>query len=171
MISDLRDRRLWPVAAVLLAAIVAVPLVLAKPAPPTAATIVADPLAAAAAPAWVRSLPAITVETALGHHHLGGLVRDPFASQTTATTTTATGSAHSASGGAKAGGGSTQGTTTSTSTGGSTGSTTTSTTSTTSSPTSTTTTTSTSTTAIPAGLGPRQAYHVTLAYTTPDDAT
>jgi hypothetical protein len=59
---DLRDKRLWPVAVVLVVALVAIPVVLAKPAPkgvsattPITASADAGPAALVASPASIRS--------------------------------------------------------------------------------------------------------------------
>jgi hypothetical protein len=60
--QDLREKRLWPVAAGLLAAIVAIPLVMLKPASEDAATT--PPVVA---PAKIPTLPAVQVDTSATH--------------------------------------------------------------------------------------------------------
>lgn len=79
ILRDLRQRRLWPVALVLLAALVAVPLLLAKsaqnappPAPLTSASVSANAASA---------LPALSVTTVPQQSRLSGHARDPFAQQ------------------------------------------------------------------------------------------
>jgi hypothetical protein len=79
ILRDLRERRLWPVALVLLAALVAVPVMLSKPgqaaAPPAAPT---PPSATASA---ASALPAVSVTTVPRPSRLNGQARDPFAQQ------------------------------------------------------------------------------------------
>jgi len=74
-ISELVDRRLWPLAVVLLAAVVAIPVLLTKHASSTA------PVGAvAAAPPPVAGQPAVQLETNDGGPVVGRL-RDPFRQQ------------------------------------------------------------------------------------------
>jgi hypothetical protein len=61
--QDLREKRLWPVAAGLLAAVVAIPLVMLKPA--SEDTVTTPPVAA---PAKVPTLPAVEVDTSDSHN-------------------------------------------------------------------------------------------------------
>jgi hypothetical protein len=100
LITDLRDKRLWPVAAALVVALVAVPVLLSKPAP-TVPVAQAAPQNAAVAPA--AAVPAVSVQVVPSHSRLPGPARDPFTqrqhgggaaaatSSTTATTVTGTG--------------------------------------------------------------------------------
>jgi hypothetical protein len=109
IVTDLRQRRLWPVALALVLALVAVPVLLHKRA---SSTPVAQ-LPATGAPASLStSGPAVTVEGTPNQTHLKGKGRDPFTPQgstakpstgsapTTSSTSTAgsTGSAGSAAG-------------------------------------------------------------------------
>ena len=90
IMSDLRERRLWPLAVVLLVAIVAVPFVLAKtpaqaPPPPT-------PVAAAGAPVRT-SLPSVSVGTWPSHSALKAKAHNPFTPSKTAKSASATATA------------------------------------------------------------------------------
>lgn len=78
LISDLRDKRLWPVAAGLLAAIVAVPLLLATEATPPLASPV--PAGSGSAPR-ASALPAVNVVSSSSRLQLAGRARDPFSLQ------------------------------------------------------------------------------------------
>lgn len=78
LITDLRDRKLWPLVVVLLAATVAVPVLLSKspaPAPAHPAPSLALPVATA------QAGPAVSVSAAPSGNHLGGSGRDPFTQQ------------------------------------------------------------------------------------------
>jgi hypothetical protein len=92
--KDLRANRLWPVAVVLLVAIVAVPIALSKS---SAGTPVAS-VPPSAPPASETAIPALNVQTQPGRSRLPGRGRDPFpgssgqATTSTTGTTTATGS-------------------------------------------------------------------------------
>ena len=77
VISDLRERRLWPLAVVLLVAIVAVPLVLAK-SPGPAAPPPPAPLAAAGRPVRT-SLPSVSVGASSSHLAVHSKPHNPFA--------------------------------------------------------------------------------------------
>jgi hypothetical protein len=94
ILNDLRERRLWPVALVLLAALVAVPVLLSSSPGKSSPPVTASPLASAAAnPA--TALPAVTVSNQQTHSRLKGRRHDPFAQPkapkpTSATSTTAT---------------------------------------------------------------------------------
>lgn len=78
IVNDLRQRRLWPVALVLVLALVAVPVLLSKKA---SSTPVAQ-LPATGAPASLStSGPAVTVEGTPDQTHLKGKGRNPFTPQ------------------------------------------------------------------------------------------
>jgi hypothetical protein len=158
ILTDLREKRLWPVAVALLVAIVAVPVVLAKSSSP-------PPVNPATTPSTggQPALPAITVDTGTTKYALTGLSsRDPFTQQASAsssssgsgTSTTATGTTTGSSGST----GSTGGAGTSGSTSGGSGTSTTTTTT-------TTTTSSTTTAPAPPGLTATEAYHVAFSIT------
>jgi hypothetical protein len=93
ILNDLREKRLWPIALVLLAALVAVPVLLsssAKPAPVAKAAPPTPPPSAATA------LPAVSISSEPAHSRLKGKGRDPFTqmlAHATAATTAATPSA------------------------------------------------------------------------------
>jgi hypothetical protein len=96
--EDLRERRLWPVAALLLVGVVAVPLLLSRsPAPPPPAA----PLAAggAANPAGL-AVAALNSSAGPAHSNLRGQGRNPFGngSGTSRTATTPTGGTTSSTG-------------------------------------------------------------------------
>ena len=81
IIKDLREKRLWPVAVVLLAGLVAVPMLLSKPA--AKVPVAAAPhgsLAVAALPS--KALPVVTVTALTSHERITGRARDPFIQQT-----------------------------------------------------------------------------------------
>jgi hypothetical protein len=163
VIDDLRQKRLWPVAAVLVVALVAVPALLSTSAKST-------PVAAAPTPApsgaTGPALPTVRVNNAAIHTHLRGHGRDPFkqphsgkasSATTSTTTTTASGAGSTGSGGSGA-----------TGSGTSTTATTPTTTTPTAPPTTTTTTTTTTTPQAPPtppGLTDTQSYAVTFAIT------
>ncbi len=127
ILTELREKRLWPVAVVLLVALIAVPTLLAKSSTPTpVAQLPQSPASAAAAAA----IPAVSVETTPTNSNLKGHSRDPFLQQklaaaakaaststtkssTTTTTTTSTTSTHiNFDGYRRSGGSSTGGSTT-----------------------------------------------------------
>jgi hypothetical protein len=124
IVNDLRQRRLWPIALVLVLALVAVPVLLSKKA---SSTPVAQLPATGAPTSLSTSGPAVTVEGTPDQTHLKGKGRDPFTPQgSTATPSTASGStASTASTGSTGSAGSAAGSTAGASTGatGSTGST------------------------------------------------
>jgi hypothetical protein len=75
-VTELRQKRLWPVAALLLAVIVAIPVLLTKsasPAPQPQAQIPSTP------PPPGGSIPALNVQTTQPHSRLTGRGHDPFA--------------------------------------------------------------------------------------------
>jgi hypothetical protein len=76
--TELRQKRLWPVALLLLVAVVAVPLLLSK----SASTPPAEPQALLPTPPPARgtSLPTLNVETTPAHSNLTGRGRNPFGS-------------------------------------------------------------------------------------------
>ena len=78
IIAELRDRKLWPLAAVLLIGVVAVPVLLSKKpnAAPTARTSTGGVAASSSAP-----LPNVSLGTAPSRSHLAGSSRDPFTQQ------------------------------------------------------------------------------------------
>jgi hypothetical protein len=91
LLSDLRDRKLWPLAAALLVAVVAVPVVLSKS--PSAAPV--TPHHSGLAPVQVSgSVPGVTLDAAAKQGSLKGGERDPFSAQAGLKTAT-----HAASGG------------------------------------------------------------------------
>jgi hypothetical protein len=116
--ADMRDKRLWPVAAVLALALVAIPVLVSKAAAPQPVAAPTDAAAgASAAPA--TAVPAVSVDNTPTHSSLAGRTHDPFAQQqppgtssktsaATTTTTTTTGVANTTtSPGSSASGGST----------------------------------------------------------------
>ena len=175
LINDLREKRLWPVVAVLIAALVAVPVLLAKPAPKPKAAMAA--IGATAGASAIDGLPVLTLSTSPQFSHLPRPGRDPFTQQPTTTTTSATvsttspassssGSTTGAHGSSSTSGSGAGGGGTSPSGKNSTGTSTTTTTSTTS--TETTTTSTSTTTTKPTGLLRTESYEVALAITSPD---
>jgi hypothetical protein len=88
--TELRQKRLWPVAALLVAAAVAVPFLLSKsstPPPVTQAQVPTPP------PPAGSSIPTLNVQTTPAHSHLTGSGHDPFASGASTGTGTGGGSA------------------------------------------------------------------------------
>ena len=82
ILTELRQKRLWPVVAVLVAAIVAVPFVLSKsasPAPQPQAQVPTPP------PATGTAIPTLNVQTTPAHSHLTGLAHNPFGASSTTT--------------------------------------------------------------------------------------
>lgn len=75
LVSELRQKRLWPVAAVLVAAMIAVPVLLSKSPKPAAQAEVPAPVAP---PPSGTALPAISVQPPV-HTNLTGHARNPFA--------------------------------------------------------------------------------------------
>jgi hypothetical protein len=171
MIKELRERKLWPIAIVLIVALVAVPLLLSKKAPTNLVTQPTGGLPYSTGTA----LPAISVQTKQADSKLAGRGRNPFTPQggtgtTTATTTTspvvstpstgvsgATGSTGSST--VSSGGGSTTGTPV-------TGSPVTTSPATTPGPTTTPATPAKPAPPAPNGLTAKQSYQVSLAITT-----
>ena len=164
--DELRSRRLWPVALVLVVALVAIPVLLSK----SASSPSVAQLPSAGTPAsLLPPVPGVTADTGPTHSRLIGAARDPFTQQKLAAAAATTVTA--ASGAATAVASSATG---SSSTSGATGSTTTSSTTPSSGsvPVSTPGTPKSITpgatpTPAPAGLTSTQSYHVTLAITNP----
>ena len=164
MLKELVDRKLWPIALVLIIALVAVPVLLTKKASTDIVTPPTGPLPYSSG----TTLPAISVKTASGNSNLGGKGRNPFTPQhvaTTATTATvasvttpSTGTTTTSTGTTGISGtGSTSGSGTSSSGSGSGG---------TPAPTPTTPAPTPAPKPAPTGLTSTQAYHVSLAITT-----
>ena len=165
MLKELLERKLWPIALVLVIALVAVPVLLTKKAPTDIVTPPTGPLPYSSG----TTLPAISVQTSPGNSNLTGKGRSPFTPQhvattstvvatipavTTTTPTTSTGTTSVGSGSSSSGtsGGSATGTSTS-----SAGTTT---------PAPTSTTPAPPPKPAPTGLTATESYHVSLAITT-----
>ena len=86
MLKELLERKLWPIALVLVIALVAVPVLLTKKAPTDIVTPPTGPLPYSSG----TTLPAISVQTKPGNSKLTGKGRNPFTPQEVAKTTTAT---------------------------------------------------------------------------------
>jgi hypothetical protein len=168
VLKELVERKLWPVALVLIVALVAVPVLLAKKAPTDLVTPPTGPLPYSSG----TTLPAISVKSTPGDTKLAGNGHNPFAPQhvaTTSTTTTATTASASVTTTASTGAVTGTGGSTSTNVGG--GSTPSAPTPTTpvTSPTPTPTTPAPSSPKpAPTGLTATQSYHVSLALTNAD---
>jgi hypothetical protein len=87
--KELGGNRLWPLAIVLLVAIVAVPIALSKSSTGTPVASVPP----AAPPASGTAVPALNVQTQPGHSRLPGHGRDPFPGSSGQATTASTGAA------------------------------------------------------------------------------
>ena len=165
MLKELLDRKLWPIALVLIVALVAVPVLLTKKAPTDIVTPPSGPLPYSSG----TTLPAISVKTTQGNSNIGGKGHNPFAPQHVATTsTTATVAAATttpSAGVASTGGGTTSTGSTGLSSGG-TGGAGASTTAPATTPAPTTTTPAPAPKPAPTGLTATQSYHVSLAITT-----
>jgi hypothetical protein len=86
MLKELMERKLWPIALVLIIALVAVPVLLTKKAPTDIVTPPTGPLPYSSG----TTLPAISVQTTPGNSKLPGKGRNPFTPQEVAKTTTTT---------------------------------------------------------------------------------
>ncbi len=86
MLKELVERKLWPIALVLIIALVAVPVLLTKKAPTDIVTPPSGPLPYSSG----TTLPAISVQTTPGNSKLPGKGRNPFTPQEAAKTTTTT---------------------------------------------------------------------------------
>ena len=84
MLKELLERKLWPIALVLVIALVAVPVLLTKKAPTDIVTPPTGPLPYSSG----TTLPAISVQTSPGSSNLAGKGRNPFTPQHVATTST-----------------------------------------------------------------------------------
>jgi hypothetical protein len=82
IISDLREKRLWPVAALLLVALVAIPLLLSTSSPPAPARATPAVLGAVVT-APGTAVPAVSLSTSAQVSRLTGKARDPFTQQAT----------------------------------------------------------------------------------------
>jgi hypothetical protein len=102
IVSDLREKRLWPVAAALLVALVAIPVLLSTSSSPAPAP--ATPAMIGAAVTGGTAVPAVSLSTSAQVSRLTGKARDPFTPQVVSAATPApSGSTSSAStGGASA---------------------------------------------------------------------
>jgi hypothetical protein len=161
ILSDLRDKRLWPLALVLLAALVAVPVLLSKGGSGTPPVAQAPAATQAAAPA---GLPVVSSSSAPSGGKLKGSSRDPF-HQLVSGAASGVASAVNATAGTTVNTGST-GTSTTPSSGASSNSASNTGTSTSTSTTTTTTTIPTGTPKpAPSGLKDTQSYAVKLAIT------
>jgi hypothetical protein len=85
VINDLREKRLWPLAIVLLVALIAVPLLVSNSSSPSPRASIPPP---AVPPA--PGLPVVSAVAVPSHSHLTGRSRDPFSGSGTSTTVTAT---------------------------------------------------------------------------------
>lgn len=88
VVTDLREKRLWPVAVLLVAALIAAPVLLSKSSSPTPTPVASAPVHLPSG----NSIPALSVQTVPGHSRLTGPVRNPFG---TASSTTSTSSSTS----------------------------------------------------------------------------
>jgi hypothetical protein len=83
LLTELRQKRLWPVALLLLVAIAAVPVLLSKSASPAPQPQAQVPVAP---PPPGGSIPALNVQTTQPHSHLKGSGHDPFSTGASAAT-------------------------------------------------------------------------------------
>jgi hypothetical protein len=84
LITDLREKRLWPLAVVLILALIAVPVLISSNS--SAPVIPAAPVVGASTP--VPALPAVSVTPTPSNARLTGPARDPFVQQVKATSST-----------------------------------------------------------------------------------
>ncbi len=162
MLKELLERKLWPIALVLVIALVAVPVLLTKKAPTDIVTPPTGPLPYSSG----TTLPAISVQTSPGSSNLAGKGRNPFTPQHVATTSTitttiptiTTPTTGASTGTTSVGSGSS-------STGSGSSGTTTAATTPATSPTPTTPAPTTKPKPAPTGLTATEAYHVSLALT------
>jgi hypothetical protein len=167
MIKELRERKLWPIAIVLIVALVAVPVLLSKKAP----TNLITPPTGGVPYSTGTAIPAISVQTTPSNSKLAGRGRNPFTPQHIATTTTTTATtstvAAAPSTGASGATGST-GSSTVSSGGGSTSGTPVTTSPATTPATTTPVAPTKPAPPAPSGLTAKQSYQVSLAITTKD---
>lgn len=172
MIKELRERKLWPIAILLIVALVAVPMLLSKKAP----TNLVTPPIGGLPYSTGTTLPAISVQTTPSNSKLAGRGRNPFTPQhgtTTATTAAAATTATAATVASTSTSTGSTGSSTVSSSGGSTsgGAVTISpatTPATTPTPTPTPVTPAKPAPPAPSGLTAKQSYQVSLAITTKD---
>ena len=159
MLKELVDRKLWPIALVLIIALVAVPVLLTKKAPTDIVTPPTGPLPYSSG----TTLPAISIQASPTNSKLAETGRNPFTPQHVATTTTTTVAAVTTPSPSTGTDTTSTGSGTSSSTGSGAGAPTAPATTpvapTTPAPT-------TSVKPAPTGLTPTQSYHVSLALTT-----
>ena len=106
LVSELREKRLWPVAAALIVALIAVPLILNSSSKPAAvAQVPAIPSTGVPVPA----LPAVNVTTTPSNARLTGAERNPFTQQVKASSGTGSTAGSSSSAAKSSGGGSSSG--------------------------------------------------------------
>jgi hypothetical protein len=155
LITDLREKRLWPLAVVLLIALVAVPVVISSGGSSSVPVAQVPPVGPSSVP--TPALPAVSVTTTPSHGRLTGRERNPFIQQVKSAKTTSKSTGSATSSKSKSSSGST-----------------TSGTSTTSGSVGGTTTTVTAPPIVvstpppaPTGLTGTQAYHVTVAMSSP----
>ena len=164
MLKELLERKLWPIALVLVIALVAVPVLLTKKAPTDIVTPPTGPLPYSSG----TTLPAISVQTAPGNSNLTGKGRNPFTPQHVATTSTVVATVPAATtpttstGTTSVGGGSS---TSSTGSSGGSGTGTSTSSAGTTTPAPTSTTPAPAPKPAPAGLTATESYHVSLALT------
>jgi hypothetical protein len=169
MLKELVDRKLWPIALVLIIALVAVPILLTKNAPTDIVTPPTGPLPYSSG----ATLPAIQIKASPTNSKLASGGRNPFTPQHEATTTTTTVAAVTtptpATTTPSTGTGTGSGSGTSSSTGSGAGASTTPATTPATPPTPTPTTPAPAPVKpAPTGLTSTQSYHVSLALTTSD---
>jgi hypothetical protein len=166
MIKELRERKLWPIAILLIVALVAVPVLLSKKAP----TNLVTPPTGGVPYSTGTALPAISVQTTPSNSRLAGRGRNPFTPQHVASTSTTTATtstvAAAPSTGVSAATGSTGSSTVSSSAGSTSGSPVTTSPATTPAPITTPVTPTKPAPPAPNGLTAKQSYQVSLAITT-----
>jgi hypothetical protein len=160
MVSELREKRLWPAAVALLVAIVAVPVALSKS---SAATPVAQAPRSTPPPLTGTSLPALNVQSTPAQSRLTGSARDPFGQQRTGTSSNTSQTAVTAAASASAAVATAAKAAAAGIANGGTGSSTSATTTSTTTP--TTITPNAKPTPTTTALSATQSYHVTLAIT------
>jgi hypothetical protein len=87
LLKDLREKRLWPVVVVLIGALVAVPVLLAKPAPKSPASASTLRPASSGGTSAPTGLPVVSVAGAHARSRLNGHKRDPFTQSPSKSTT------------------------------------------------------------------------------------
>ena len=84
LLNDLREKRLWPLAVLLLVAIIAVPVLLSNSSKPVPAAATRTPAVSA-----LPGLPVVSAQSTPSSSHLTGPSRDPFSGSGSSTTSTA----------------------------------------------------------------------------------